>query len=179
MDLRDSWKSPVQQDREAEIEPLRDELKKLKAEFQIELESQKKINAELEKEIKEKTKVRSHYSFIYETLGSDSFIQYVHWIFLFGVDPPKDQYKKSEGFSRFIRGTAGLSKDLLTKYIDFQASMIENGIQSGKIFTYQERLKETESNNAELRKKLRHFSKGDSLSKSPLVKLEQKATNNA
>ena len=61
----------------------------------------------------------------------------------------------------------------------FQASMIENGIQSGKIFTYQERLKETESNNAELRKKLRHFSKGDSLSKSPLVKLEQKTINNA
>ena len=56
--------------------------------------------------------------------------------------------------------------------------MIENGIQSGKIFTYQERLKETESNNAELRKKLRHFSKGDSLSKSPLVKFEQKAINN-
>merc|ERR1712131_78967 len=115
MDLRDSWKSPVQQDREAEIEPLRDEIKKLKADFQAELESQKKINEELEKEIKEKTK----------------------------------------------------------------ASMIENGIQSGKTFTYQERLKEAESNNAELRKKLRHFSKGDSLSKSPLVKLEQKTINNA
>ena len=57
MDLRDSWKSPVQQDREAEIEPLRDEIKKLKADFQAELESQKKINEELEKEIKEKTKV--------------------------------------------------------------------------------------------------------------------------
>merc|ERR1711962_333172 len=111
MDLRDSWKSPVQKDREAEIEPLKEEIQKLKANFQIELESQKKINEELEKEIKEKTK----------------------------------------------------------------ASMIENGIQSGKIFTYQERLKETESNNAELRKKLRHFSKGDSLSKSPLIKLEQKA----
>jgi hypothetical protein len=115
MDLRDSWKSPVQQDREAEIEPLREEIKKLKADFQTELESQKKINNELEKEIKEKTK----------------------------------------------------------------ASMIENGIQSGQIFTYQERLKETESNNAALRKKLRHFSKEDPLSKSPLVKLEQKAINNA
>ena len=57
MDLRDSWKSPVQQDREAEIEPLREEIKKLKADFQTELESQKKINEELEKEIKEKTKV--------------------------------------------------------------------------------------------------------------------------
>merc|ERR1712157_234373 len=39
MDLRDSWKSPVQQDREAEIEPLREEIKKLKADFQTELES--------------------------------------------------------------------------------------------------------------------------------------------
>ena len=57
MDLRDSWKSPVQQDREAEIEPLREEIKKLKSDFQTELESQKKINEELEKEIKEKTKV--------------------------------------------------------------------------------------------------------------------------
>ena len=57
MDLRDSWKSPVQQDREAEIEPLKEEIKKLKADFQTELESQKKINEELEKEIKEKTKV--------------------------------------------------------------------------------------------------------------------------
>ena len=50
--------------------------------------------------------------------------------------------------------------------------MIENGVQSGTIFTFQERLKETESNNAELRKILRKYSKNDNLNKSPLAKLE-------
>ena len=50
--------------------------------------------------------------------------------------------------------------------------MIENSMQSGQIFTYQERLKETEENNAELRKILRRYSKGDKLTKSPFAKLE-------
>ena len=50
--------------------------------------------------------------------------------------------------------------------------MIENSMQSGQIYTYQERLKETEENNAELRKILRRYSKGDKLTKSPFAKLE-------
>ena len=50
--------------------------------------------------------------------------------------------------------------------------MIENSMQSGQIFTYQERLKETEENNAELRKILKRYSKGDKLTKSPFAKLE-------
>ena len=50
--------------------------------------------------------------------------------------------------------------------------MIENGVQSGTIYTYQERLKETESNNAELRKILRKYSKENKLNKSPFAELK-------
>lgn len=53
-----------------------------------------------------------------------------------------------------------------------KAAMIENAVQSGQICTYQERLKQTEENNAELRKILRRYSKGDKLTKSPFAKLE-------
>ena len=54
----------------------------------------------------------------------------------------------------------------------FQAAVIENSLQEGQIYTYQERLKQTEENNAELRKILRRYSKGDKLTKSPFAKLE-------
>ena len=57
----------------------------------------------------------------------------------------------------------------------FQASLIETSIQSGKIYTYQERLKETETNNAELRKILRRYSKGDRLARSPFAKIDSKS----
>ena len=62
--------------------------------------------------------------------------------------------------------------DRTSSQINVQAAMIENSMQSGQIFTYQERLKETEENNAELRKILRRYSKGDKLTKSPFAKLE-------
>lgn len=108
MDLRESWKSPSDIELEKQIQPLKDEIKTLKANFELELEKQKQINETLKKEITAKTK----------------------------------------------------------------EAMIENGVQSGTIFTFQERLKQTESNNAELRKILRKYSKGDKLTKSPLAKLE-------
>lgn len=108
MDLRDSWKSVGDVELEKQIQPLKDEIKILKANFELELEKQKQININLNNEITAKTK----------------------------------------------------------------EAMIENGVQSGTIFTFQERLKETESNNAELRKILRKYSKNDNLNKSPLAKLE-------
>ena len=58
MDLRDSWKSPSDIELEKQIQPLKDEIKTLKANFELELEKQKQINETLKKEITDKTKVR-------------------------------------------------------------------------------------------------------------------------
>ena len=57
MDLRDSWKSPSDIELEKQIQPLKDEIKTLKANFELELEKQKQINETLKKEITAKTKV--------------------------------------------------------------------------------------------------------------------------
>ena len=61
MDLRDSWKSPGDVELEQQIEPLKAEITKLKADFELELEKQRRINEELNKEITAKTKVSFYY----------------------------------------------------------------------------------------------------------------------
>ena len=57
MDLRDSWKSVGDVELEKQIQPLKDEIKILKANFELELEKQKQININLNNEITAKTKV--------------------------------------------------------------------------------------------------------------------------
>ena len=61
MDLRETWTSPAtEEQRESEevVEKLRDEVKKMKHDFEAQLDTQKKINEELRKEVTAKTKVR-------------------------------------------------------------------------------------------------------------------------
>jgi len=92
-------------------------------------------------------------------------------------ESPGSAAEKNEELIEKLRKELTGDKDRVLKLeeqaeSDKKAAMIENAVQSGQICTYQERLKQTEGNNAELRKILRRYSKGDKLTKSPFAKLE-------